>query len=170
MLATSFVFLSKLHQVTVLSPSCPVLLPRTVWRYTRFLCQVKNLRAQRHEPPKRRRLAQNLWLTGEEEEPVQTDSAGYMDRLWTYLIALSIAGIEKTASPPRVSVTFATSSADYVLFWCHWMSWPGIGSEQRSCARACPSTIELRSSSIWIELRELSGHKDLPTSKIHSRM
>ena len=62
--------------------------------------QVKNLMAQRHDPPKRRKIAQNLWLTGEEEEPTQTDSAGYMDRLWTYLIALSIAGIEKTLTPP----------------------------------------------------------------------
>ena len=29
--------------------------------------QVKNLMAQRHDPPKRRKIAQNLWLTGEEE-------------------------------------------------------------------------------------------------------
>ena len=45
---------------------------------------------------------------------MHTDSAGYMDRLWTYLIALSIAGIEKTASPPAAAETLATSSADYV--------------------------------------------------------
>ena len=77
--------------------------------------QVKNLMAQRHDPPKRRKIAQNLWLTGEEEEPTQTDSAGYMERLWTYLIALSIAGIEKTLTPPATAESLSTNSAEYVM-------------------------------------------------------
>ena len=76
--------------------------------------QVKNLMAQRHEPPKRRKIAQNLWLTGE-EEAAQTDSAGYMDRLWTYLIALSIAGIEKTSPAPTNAESLSAHSADYVM-------------------------------------------------------
>ena len=77
--------------------------------------QVKNLMAQRHDPPKRRKIAQNLWLTGEEEEPTQTDSAGYMERLWTYLIALSIAGIEKTLTPPANPESLSANSAEYVM-------------------------------------------------------
>ena len=116
--------------------------------------QVKNLMAQRHDPPKRRKIAQNLWLTGEEEEPTQTDSAGYMERLWTYLIALSIAGIEKTLTPPATPESLSTNSADYVI--------KGL----RNFAKVCLSPIASMSLSTLTGPRERSGPNGLPIREI----
>ena len=126
--------------------------------------QVKNLMAQRHEPPKRRKIAQNLWLTGEEEEAAQTDSAGYMDRLWTYLIALSIAGIEKTSPAPTNAESLSAHSADYVMVPpCR-----STGSELKNFAKIYQSPTVSMSLNTLTGRREQNGPSDLPTKVIPS--
>ena len=86
----------------------------------RMLCvyniwRVKSLQFQQATTQRKRKIADSLYVEeAEEDEPANRDANSYLDKLWTLLLAYSMAGSASCTTAPGVAESLGSNSVEYV--------------------------------------------------------
>ena len=79
------------------------------------ISMIKTLLWQITTAPKRRKLAEGIYAEETDESPVKAyDAVSYLSQLWTYLMALAIAGVKARSDAPATPEVLGTDSTLYV--------------------------------------------------------
>ena len=118
---------------------------------------VKSLMIQVTTTKKRKRVGEDLWMMEEEMPSTQTRSiARYLDLLFTYLLALSIAGSQKPASGTNDQEVFGSDSTSHVsapwdlLQGYYFRAARSVQMIQENQRLAWLEKVDVQERSIWV--------------------